>query len=58
MPHSALVALYRAASRPKRIRWYAAGHNPSDAAFRDQLAWLSARLGLDGPSVAHVKTGP
>jgi uncharacterized protein len=58
VPRSALVNLYRAGSRPKQIRWYAAGHTLNDAAYRDQLTWLSRELRLDGPTVKRVTTGP
>ncbi len=39
-----LVALYRAASEPKRIRWYDAGHTLNAKAVDDQLAWLQSEL--------------
>jgi dienelactone hydrolase len=58
VPSSALVGLARAASKPKLVRWYPAGHNLDAVAFRDQLRWLSARLGLDGPVVHGVPAGP
>lgn len=58
VPRAALTGLYEAASKPKQIRWYDSGHELNDDAYRDQLAWLSARLGLDGPTVRHVATGP
>jgi acetyl esterase/lipase len=57
-PHAALVGLIRAASRPKRVRWYDAGHDLGDAAYHDQLRWLSRRLGLDGPLVRGAVAGP
>ncbi len=58
VPRAALVALARAASRPKRIRWYDAGHAPSPRAYRDLLAWVSARLSLGGVVVRGVERGP
>jgi len=39
-----LVALYRAASEPKRIGWYDAGHTLNAKAVDDQLAWLQSEL--------------
>jgi fermentation-respiration switch protein FrsA (DUF1100 family) len=39
-----LVALYEAASKPKRIRWYDAGHTLNAKAVDDQLAWLQSEL--------------
>jgi dienelactone hydrolase len=56
--HGALVRLARAGSEPKRVRWYDAGHAPSARAYRDQLAWLSGRLGLGGAVVRGVPSGP
>src|SRR2546423_6090586 len=46
VPHAALVALPRAASRPKEIRRYAADHGLNGQALRDQRAWLTRVLGL------------
>lgn len=43
-PRRSLVALYQAASEPKRIRWYDAGHTLNAKAVDDQLAWLQAEL--------------
>ena len=58
VPHAALTTLARAASEPKRLRWYDAGHALDARAYRDQLTWLSSRLGLGGPVVGGVPTGP
>jgi dienelactone hydrolase len=59
VPRAALLALYRAAGRPKQIRWYPGGHEPSAAVFRDGLAWLSRELGLRARPVAPgVRIGP
>jgi predicted esterase len=44
-PRRSLVALYEAASEPKRIRWYDAGHTLNAKAVDDQLAWLQKELG-------------
>ena len=46
VPHAALVALARAASRPKEVRWYPADHGLNGQALRDQRAWLTRVLGL------------
>jgi dienelactone hydrolase len=58
VPRSALNALSNAGSRPKRIRWYRAGHALNAQAFRDQLTWLSQRLGVRGPPVPGTITAP
>jgi dienelactone hydrolase len=58
VPRKALVALARAGSRPKQVHWYDAGHGLDEQAYRDQLRWLSRRLGLDGPVVPGAVTGP
>jgi dienelactone hydrolase len=58
VPRSALAALSKAGSRPKRVRWYRADHALNAQAFRDQLAWLSDRLGIRGPPVPGTVTGP
>jgi uncharacterized protein len=58
VPRAALVALYRAAGRPKELRWYDAGHTLDKAAYHDQLRWLAARLGLGGPRVVGTPAGP
>jgi dienelactone hydrolase len=59
VPRAALVALYRAASRPKEIRWYEGGHEPSFEVYRDAITWLTQRLGLSTrPVVPGVRIGP
>ena len=58
VPRAALLALSQAGSRPKEVRWYAAGHGLDTRAYRDQLRWLSRRLGLDGPVVRGALAGP
>jgi dienelactone hydrolase len=45
-PREALVGLYRAASRPKRIVWYQGGHAPSTRVLTDSRRWLREQLGL------------
>lgn len=46
VPRKALVGLARAASKPKEVRWYDAGHVPSERAWSDSLRWLSKELDL------------
>ena len=57
VPRKALLALARAGSRPKEVRWYGAGHGLNEQAYRDQLRWLSQELGLDGPVVPGALAG-
>jgi dienelactone hydrolase len=46
VPERTAHMLYDAASEPKSIRWYDAGHNVQhDQALPDRLEWLRARLG-------------
>ena len=58
VPRQALMAVNRAAGKPKTIRWYSTGHEPGRKAYGDQLDWMSARLGLAGPVVTGAKSGP
>jgi dienelactone hydrolase len=59
VPRAALVALYRAASRPKQIRWYDGGHEPDFTVFADALDWLTRELRLrTRPIVPGVEIGP
>ena len=46
VPERALRALAEAAPDGATLRWYAAEHDLDDRARRDQLAWLSAKLGV------------
>ena len=46
VPRAALKNLVRAAPPRTRVRWYAAGHALNRAAVRDQVEWLSGRLGI------------
>jgi dienelactone hydrolase len=57
VPRAALNALARAAPTGAEVRWYDAGHDLDEAAFRDQLAWLTRRLRL-GPPIPGAITGP
>jgi dienelactone hydrolase len=59
VPRAALLALYRAAGKPKEIRWYDATHEPTVAVYRDTLSWLTKELGLSTrPVVPRAKIGP
>jgi len=59
VPRKALETLMRAGSEPKEIRWYDAGHGLAvPKAQREQLAWLSKELEIEGPPVEGALTGP
>jgi predicted esterase len=58
VPEEALKTFARAAPHGTRVRWYDAGHALNDRAYRDQLAFLAARLEITGPAVPHAATGP
>ena len=58
VPRAQLRELARAGSEPKRVRWYRAGHSLNAQAYRDQLEWLSRKLGVQGPVVRDAATGP
>jgi dienelactone hydrolase len=58
VPRKALVTFAHAAPKGTRVRWYSAGHGLNDAAYRDQLAWLAAKLRIVGPAVRGAATGP
>ncbi len=58
VPRSALLALFRAASEPKELRWYRAGHGLTARAYRDQLEWLARELRLSGARVPGARAGP
>jgi poly(3-hydroxybutyrate) depolymerase len=58
VPRKALETFAHATPPGTRIRWYAAGHALNDAAYRDQLAWLAAKLRIAGPAVAGAAAGP
>jgi dienelactone hydrolase len=58
VPHAALVGLAAAASKPKQIRWYDAGHAPTKQEIRDEMAWLAQKLQIHGPPVKGAQTGP
>jgi dienelactone hydrolase len=44
---------YRAASEPKAVRWYDAGHKLNEEAARDRAEWLRAQLGRDALDVSE-----
>jgi dienelactone hydrolase len=58
VPRAALNALADAAPEGTDVRWYDAGHDLDEAAFRDQLTWLARRLEIDGRPVRGAVTGP
>lgn len=58
VPRDALERLYRAAGKPKEIRWYEGGHDLPLQAYRDHLAWLAKTLPIEGPPVRGASTGP
>ena len=46
VPEAALRELAEAGSEPKEVRWYDAGHVPTDKMWTDSRSWLSDHLGL------------
>lgn len=58
VPRAALQAVVQAAPRGTSVRWYDAGHALNNRAYRDQLAFLAAKLKVNGPTVAGAATGP
>ncbi len=50
VPPSLAAALHRAASEPKRVIWYEAGHGLTPAATTDMLAWLHREIGTRPPA--------
>jgi uncharacterized protein len=58
VPRDALETLIRAGSEPKTVKWYDAGHALNTKAQRDQLAWLTDVLEIEGPPVEGALTGP
>jgi dienelactone hydrolase len=47
IPVASAEAWQRAASEPKTVKWYDAGHRLNDQAWADQRAWLAAQIGID-----------
>ena len=41
--------LHNAASEPKTVKWYKAGHALNGQAVRDRLLWLRDQIGMDEP---------
>jgi dienelactone hydrolase len=58
IPRNALETLAAAASEPKDVRWYDAGHGLVPAAYTDHLDWLDRELRIAGPPVRGASTGP
>ncbi len=58
VPRSALEALARAAGGAAEVRWYDAGHAPTEKEYREQLDWLQRKLGISGPPVKGARAGP
>jgi uncharacterized protein len=46
VPEAALKELAQAGSEPKEVRWYDAGHVPSEKMWADSRSWLSDHLDL------------
>ena len=46
VPEAALKELAQAGSEPKEVRWYDAGHVPSEKMWAESRGWLADHLGL------------
>ena len=57
VPRDALEGLAAAASRPKELRWYDAGHALNATAVRERLEWLAGELDASG-AVPGALLGP
>jgi len=57
VPLEALEAMVVAAPKGTEVRRYAAGHGLNQKALKEQLAWLTEKLGA-GPDVKGARTGP
>jgi uncharacterized protein len=57
VPRAALERLAAAASRPREVRWYDAGHGLDLAAVRERLDWLTRELDARG-TVPGALVGP
>lgn len=57
VPADALQAMVDAAPKGTEVRWYAAAHGLNQQALKEQLAWLTEKLGA-GPNVKGARTGP
>lgn len=49
VPAKDFETVANAASEPKQIRWYDAGHGLTSEAIRDQLEWLHTHVGTSSP---------
>jgi uncharacterized protein len=47
VPQQATRRYYQAASQPKQLRWYAAGHGLNCTARKDMVAWLAGYIRID-----------
>lgn len=57
VPREALERLAAAASRPRDVRWYDAGHALDVTAVRERMDWLVSKLGASG-TVPGALLGP
>jgi dienelactone hydrolase len=49
VPNAHAEELHAAASQPKEVRWYDAGHSLNQQAVVDRLRWLHEKIGVDAP---------
>jgi hypothetical protein len=49
VPAKDFETVSNAASQPKQIKWYDAGHGLTNEAIRDQLEWLHQYVGTSSP---------
>jgi dienelactone hydrolase len=47
IPRQDTIRYYQAASQPKELRWYDAGHFLNCAASKDMMAWLARHIRID-----------
>ena len=47
VPRQDTLRYYQAASQPKELRWYEAGHFLNCAARKDMMAWLASHIRID-----------
>lgn len=47
IPQQDSLRYYQAASQPKQLRWYEAGHGLDCTARKDMVAWLAAHIRID-----------
>lgn len=53
IPVANAEAWQKAASEPKTLMWYDAGHRLPPEAFADQAKWLAGRIGIDATKYVH-----